>query len=444
MKVFNNRLLLVVFHLLLGFLVTTPILSKLYFLSILVYAIIDIYKTKNSNNEAFMWASYYVSAEVLMRMTGGTISWEFIKYVMILLLGYGYMIEENKKGIPAYFLLYLLLLSIGMAFSQIPAEESFRKAWIFNLSGPFTLGVSAIYFYKRSVKFTRFKEILFYSMLPMLSMLTLLYFRTPSLKEITFGTSANFETSGGFGPNQVSTALGYGMFLITILILLKERITGYKFIDFLLLFYLIFRGLLTFSRGGIITGAFGIILVMILNSIAKGNFLRSMSIYILIFGIFSSTLWIYSSNLTNGVLTNRYLGQNVKGEQKEDISSGRVDIFKAQLGTFYESPFWGIGVGSGKYKRMEVHDGVTAASHNEVSRLIEEHGLIGVIILLLLLTVPIIHMYGQPMYSKGLLLAFYAFWFLTINHSAMRIAFPGFIYGLSLINITNEEDTVLG
>lgn len=35
--------------------------------------------------------------------------------------------------------------------------------------------------------------------------------------------------------------------------------------------------------------------------------------------------------------------------------------------------------------------------------------------------------------------AFLAFWFATINHSAMRIAAPGFIYGLSLLNVTNEK-----
>jgi hypothetical protein len=34
------------------------------------------------------------------------------------------------------------------------------------------------------------------------------------------------------------------------------------------------------------------------------------------------------------------------------------------------------------------------------------------------------------------LLCFVAFWFLTINHAAMRTAAPAFVYSLSLINVS--------
>ena len=35
--------------------------------------------------------------------------------------------------------------------------------------------------------------------------------------------------------------------------------------------------------------------------------------------------------------------------------------------------------------------------------------------------------------------AFVAFWFLTINHSAMRIAMPALIYGLALLHIIPDH-----
>ena len=38
--------------------------------------------------------------------------------------------------------------------------------------------------------------------------------------------------------------------------------------------------------------------------------------------------------------------------------------------------------------------------------------------------------------------ALLAFWFLTINHSSMRIAAPAFIYGLALLNVTHEKRPV--
>jgi len=93
-----------------------------------------------------------------------------------------------------------------------------------------------------------------------------------------------------------------------------------------------------------------------------------------------------------------------------------------------------MGVGSGKFKRLE-KTGAIIASHNEMSRLLGEHGMIGVLILLMLIIIPLINAWNQPTFAKALLGAFFIFWFLTINHSAMRVSFPGFIYGLSLIRI---------
>lgn len=436
----KNRLLLVILHLLSGVLLTVSIIPKLIAVLVLIYAIIDIVSSKNDDNQAFLWTSYFVSAEVLLRMTGGTISWEMIKYVTILLLFIGISVEKQYKGVPVVFWLYILCLLIGIAFSNIPAGSSLRKAIVFNLSGPITLGVSAMYFYNRKIGFYKFQEVLFFTLLPIFSMLTLLYFRTPSLKEITFGSTASFAASGGFGPNQVATALGFGIFLLATLLLFKSKITGSIYVDVFLLFYLIYRGLLTFSRGGILTGFLAFLLLSVFYLIHK----RKVSIlfkYIGILFLFIVTIWIYSSNVTNGMLENRYLGKNSIGVQKEDISSGRIDIFKDQFETFVENPFFGIGVGSGKYLRREEYDGhITAASHNEMSRLLEEHGLIGLFSLLLLFYAAIFNFLKQKIKYKGFVIAFAIFWFLTINHSAMRIAFPGFIYGLCLIHFYNDEE----
>ena len=444
MKVFNTRILLILIHFVLGAIIYTSFISKIYSSVVLFVAVFSIIKNKNENNEAFTWAFYYMSAEVLLRMSNGVFSWEFVKYVTILLLVLGIMVEKRVHGIPIQYLLYILLISIGMAFTEIPAGKSFRSAWMFNLSGPFTLGISAIYFYKRKIEFSFFKTTLFYALLPIFSMLSLLYFRTPSLKEITFNTVANFDTSGGFGPNQVATALGLGIFIMPVLMILKEKITGYIFIDLLLFFYLVFRGLITFSRGGIITGflAIAAFLIFYFFSSKKSAFLiiRSLIVF-LVLGVIT---WNYSTDLTGGLLENRYLGKNVAGEKKEDISSGRIDIFKAQLESFYDNAIFGIGVGSGKYKRQEQYDGhITAASHNEMSRLIEEHGLIGIAALLVIFISSINNIMGHELQYRGLLTAFVVLWFLTINHSAMRIAFPGFIYGLSLIRITNDEEGIV-
>lgn len=138
------------------------------------------------------------------------------------------------------------------------------------------------------------------------------------------------------------------------------------------------------------------------------------------------------------MINNRYANKNATGIEKKDISAGRFQLFSAQLENFYESPILGIGVGNGKYKRIESGKRITAASHNEITRLIEEHGLLGILALLILLVKPLQNIYFSTNYQRAFLLSFYVFWFLTINHSAMRIAFPAFVYGLSLIKIDHE------
>jgi O-antigen ligase len=269
-------------------------------------------------------------------------------------------------------------------------------------------------------------------------MISYLYFRTPDLEEIVFGGEANYATSGGFGPNQVSTAIGLGIFIITIFILHKKRLTGYLFLDYVFLVYFVYRGLLTFSRGGIFTVAGTLIVFsffyLLHKRVSVGVFFK----YILTAGFFILAIWIYTSGITGGMLNNRYAGKNAAGVQK-DITTGRADIIAVQFENFIANPL-GIGVGNGKFERQESMKKVTAASHNEVGRLLEEHGLIGFILLILLLSIPLFNFFRSSNYQRAFIISFYLFWFLTINHSAMRIALPGFIYGLSLIHIIGNDE----
>jgi O-antigen ligase len=211
-------------------------------------------------------------------------------------------------------------------------------------------------------------------------------------------------------------------------------------LDVFVLLYFVYRALLTFSRGGLITGVIAIISFVLFYTLFKKVSFGAFISYALLTAVFIVSIWLYTSNITGGMLDNRYSGKNANGVKKEDITTGRGEILNEQIASFLENPL-GIGVGNGKYKRQGAIVGhVTAASHNEVGRLIEEHGVIGFVILLLLIGLPLFNFWKGDNYNRAFTTAFYLFWFLTINHSAMRIAFPGFIYGLSLINITHEKE----
>ncbi len=434
----NKRTVLIIIHVIIGGLLTLPFFSRIYGFIILAVPILILLYTKNRNEEAFIFSSYLVGAEVFIRMSNGFVLYESGKYGVILFLIFGILIGEFRQKFSLNYISYIFLLLLGIVFTQVPENESIRKAIAFNLSGPIVLGVSSFYFYHRKITREQLFRALFFMLLPLLSMVTYLYFRTPDLKEIVFGATANFATSGGFGPNQVSTAIGLGIFIIAVFILLKKRITGFVFIDALLLIYFIYRGLLTFSRGGIITGIAALVFFLFFYSLYQRRSLVIISKYLIMGGLFTVGIWLYTSNITGGMLDNRYAGKNAKGVQKEDISSGRIDILEEQIKSFVDNPF-GIGVGNGKYKRQLRLNHVTAASHNEVGRLIEEHGIIGFVLLVGLLMIPLFSFWNGNNYERAFCIAFYLLWFLTINHSAMRIAFPGFIYALSLMKIIDNE-----
>jgi hypothetical protein len=140
--------------------------------------------------------------------------------------------------------------------------------------------------------------------------------------------------------------------------------------------------------------------------------------------------WGYTVNVSGGQIENRYTGVNARGVEKEDLSSGRGDLIGLEVQAFMENPILGIGAGMVKYYRAK-KTGIEAASHNELSRLIAEQGIIGILSILLLLVVPLFYRLGNK--SNVYFYCFMAFWGATINHSAMRIAAPSMLYGLALL-----------
>ena len=439
--ILNNRLLFIGIHILMGYVSTLlkgSIILKLFWVLIIGFFIFIITFKKNKNEEALYLASYLVGAEVFIRMSDGFLLYETGKYGIILFSILGIIWGPVKQKTSISFLVYVLFLVIGIVFTQVPLGESLRKSIAFNLSGPISLGFFALYCYKRTITILQLKELLFVCLLPVFSIISFVYFRTPDLEELVFNGSSNFSTSGDFGPNQVATIIGFGVFILSVFIFTRVQLSLSIFLDIIFLLYFTYRGLLTFSRGGMITAIFAFFIFVLFMLLYQKNTFIKVFKFLFITLILFLGIWLYTSDITGGMIDNRYSNKNATGIEKKDISAGRFQLFSAQLENFYESPILGIGVGNGKYKRIESGKRITAASHNEITRLIEEHGLLGILALLILLVKPLQNIYFSTNYQRAFLMSFYVFWFLTINHSAMRIAFPAFVYGLSLIKIDHE------
>ena len=97
--------------------------------------------------------------------------------------------------------------------------------------------------------------------------------------------------------------------------------------------------------------------------------------------------WVISSTQTDGLIDKRYANQDHMGRQKEDVTTGRGTLFLSELEGFISNPFFGIGSSRAKDQRYEI-EGQGVTSHSEVSRTLAEHGICGVIILLILIIKP--------------------------------------------------------
>lgn len=435
-------LYLVALHAFLGFMFfLLPFLSKVYGIAILLFGIYYIVQSKNSNNEALLMAAYAISAEIILRMTGGAFVNEYGKYLVMLFLFLGMLYAGFSRSALVYWLfLFFLVPSVVLSTITLDITTDVKKAIVFNISGPVCLGIAAIYCFKRQISFQRLVGVVTAFSLPLLCLIAYLYLYSPSVQDVVTGTQSNFETSGGFGPNQVSTILGFGIFIFFVQLLLNSSNGLLQLINGGLVLVFAFRGLVTFSRGGVYTGV-AMILLLVVILYFQANFQTKPKIAGIILLSFLGMLavWSYSSIQTNGLLNKRYANQDASGREKKSILTGREYLMETELKMFFENPVLGVGVGKNKELRQSL-TGIEAASHNEITRMLAEHGALGVVCLLILLLTPL---YLFAVDQQNLLaLSFYIFWLLTINHAAMRLAAPAFVYALSLLKVHREAPAV--
>jgi len=414
-----------------------PSLSKIILLGIMASFLFLIIDRKNRGNEALMAAAYIAGGEVFFRQTSALLFYETGKYAVIIYLLFGMFFKgASSKTIPYWIYLLVLFPGIVVASITVSYEADFRKLIAFNISGPVCLGITALYCYYKKIKKEDFQRVLVMLLMPLITQMTYLYLYTPSMADIKISLSGNYAATAGFGPNQISTVLGLGCFLLcTRLFTIRQKLINT--IDLIFLILMGYRAVITFSRGGVITAILALMAFLIFfyykqeaRKMEGTNFriVGMISIFCLI--------WFISSFETRGLIGNRYTNRDAAGQLKQDITTGRVELIETELTAFYKNPIVGIGVGKGREYREE-HLGIGINTHNEISRLLSEHGMLGLVALLILISVPIV--FWTKFRNNYYFLAFMAFWFMTINHSAMRIALPAFVYGLALLYIVDEK-----
>jgi hypothetical protein len=431
----QTYLYLILFHVGIGVIVyVVPFAAKLYGFSIFILGTYFVIKTQNRNHQALMVAAYVTGSEVLLRMTGGNISYEFSKYGVMIFLFIGMYYSGFSKGATPYWLFLLLLVpSIVLTTFVLDFDTNIRKTIAFNISGPVCLALASLYTYRRKIALEQVNSILLSLGLPIISCMVYLTLYTPNIRDVITSTQSNFETSGGYGPNQVATFMGLGMFIFFSRIILESRNKFLVIVNLIVALNITYRGMLTFSRGGMITG-FVMIVLLLVFLYFKSNYRGKVKLnYIIVLVVFAMmATWSYTSLQTGGLIDKRYANQDARGRLKENQLTGRGDIAQNEINIFLKNPIFGVGVGKGVEVREE-ETGSRVLSHDEITRMLAEHGTLGILGLLILFFTPLV-LYLENKFNM-FLLCFVAFWFLTINHAAMRTAAPAFVYSLSLLNV---------
>jgi len=426
---------LILFHVGIGFLVfVLPFFSKIYGYLIFILWALYIIKKQNKNNEALMAAAYVVGSEVFLRMTHGNPLYEISKYGVMVFIFLGmYFSGFSKNATPYWIFLLLLVPSVVLTTFVLDFDTDIKNTIAFNISGPVCLGVSSLYTFRRKISLDQINSILLSMGLPIISCMVYLTFYTPNIRDVITSTQSNFETSGGFGPNQVATILGMGMFIFFSRIILESKTKYLVIINLIIALNITYRGMVTFSRGGMVTG-FLMIILLVFFLYTKSNFAGRVKLnyLIVLLSIAMTATWAYTSFQTGGLIDKRYANKDAAGRVKESRFTGREEVAKGEIDIFLDNPIFGVGVGKGvEVRKAETGDGTL--SHDEITRMLAEHGTLGIIGLLILFFTPLF-LYLENKFNMYLL-CFVAFWFFTINHAAMRTAAPAFVYSLSLLNV---------
>jgi hypothetical protein len=375
-------------------------------------------------------AAYITGAEVLWRMSDAQVPWEFGKYSIVILF-VAALARVPRLRLPALPLLYfaLLLPATLLTLTNLSAEES-RQQISFNLSGPLALAACATFF--AHVKLSRAELYRVFLMLlsPVVGIACVTLFGVVTAANLSFSGEANSVASGGFGPNQVSAALGLGALVAFWFVMDAKADWRARTFAFAAMLLMIVQSALTFSRGGLYDAGGAIVLAALF--LLRSPRARATLIAFVALLSFATYFLIlpHLDAVTGGALFERF----------QDTSlTGRDVLIQADLGIWMKNPVWGVGPGRSALMHLALFR--DSASHTEFSRMLAEHGALGLASMLLLCALALRNISrARGATSKAIVASLVGWGFLFMLNVAMRTVAPSFLIGLSFACLLMQDD----
>ncbi len=434
-------------HLLLGAVVAW----QPWALPILLYTILGLYAVSPKEGQLaglpFLLLSL-LPIELMGRMSGGSpwVPWELGKYAMIgLLLHALYRLPRAQVWWPGS-----LWIGLSVPAFLLTLQQSARwwPDWVFNGFGLLALALGCMVFGRWRISPDEYRRLLLFGLSSWGMGAAYIALNSELPWQITYTLYATYELCGGFNPNQVATFLSFGMLLTAAPALWQNR-HGWR----LMPAYLLISGWvwLTFSRGGLYSALPTLLLTGLLAPIhtlipiGRGRKLPYLAVVIAL----SAASFALGNAVSGGLLQGRYQGDRpdiISGETEKSLDtyvSHRWGQLQSDWAMFKDYFPWGTGVGQSRPKRMAYGLPENFPPHTEASRLLAEHGLPGLFMLLLFLGLPVylfFRAWGHPTQQVHYLL-FFGLAILSSAHSAMRTMLTPLLYSLAMLQLNAPNRT---
>lgn len=435
----------------------TPWAFILYFYLILFFNVKQAFNALKKGNIIMftLLVGYLQSFEQVARVSKSYpfVPSEFAKYISVLFGIYALSVSKRKSN-PVGIAMFVMITPA--IFFDLSGQRGWAEI-VNHFLSPLAVSLAVMLwggYRPTELMISRLMRLIW---LGFVSVLISVVVKTPELETVNFGLEGNSATSGGASTNQISTILGFGMFLTFYSLYKKENFSGYKLGDMAIFLLFSLQTLLTFSRGGMIGGVMAILVLVFGSAVTESPSAESATgprkkkkgfpvIYLVVGVILLFLAFTVVDQVTGGKLSLRYQGETqgtVGGYAEKDINritSGRSGIVEDDIKVWLDNPIIGGGIGSSPYLRMRYQtDGgdFYITPHIEVTRLLSEHGILGIGYFVLIIYIGIRTWFRRNRLPLGdVLFALYILAIATSFHAAMRTFVTPFLISICAMSLS--------
>jgi len=410
-----------------------PPLSTLHAIGTLAIAVWLVGVRRNAEAVACI-AAYIAASDVLWRMTEASVPWEVSKLslVAIFSLGIFRIIRRPRRiGLPITLLL-LLMPSAVVTIERFGLLGNGRERLSFELGSHVALVVGVIFFSNLKIERQTYAGVLWMIVGPTLTVNVIATLGTVGLDSGDFsGTVSSNAASGGYGPNQVSALIGVAAMVCVFLVFIERRPVLRGLAGVLAIWFLA-QSALTFSRGGSFNLAVALIVATPFFLRTAQMAVRFLTVLAVVGVIIAFAMIPVIQNITDNEFGARFTNSD---------PTLRGDLMRSELEAWSNNVALGIGVGMmertvedrGAGDRGELPK---LPTHTEFTRLLAEHGLLGLAAILVLIALAVRGVRGQVLPEGKIISVVLVAWCASeVSHSATRLALVPLLFALASVTI---------